>query len=265
MRTQTTPLKQPLRPAGPLVRLEPIREGYFPDLDDDFGELEDPHEAVARVSLVTNPQQGRRPMETRPDHSRIPSRVFNEVLNGNYEPSLAARLAARFQTGTPAFNEAYVCQRAIQIEQAARPDPGYCAISASPPPPAEAVVRRVPRAAMAHNPWVLNRPSDVLGIFGLGFLAWIALEMLSVGCLAWGLTWLLPDLKELAWAGCAGLALLADWGLWIRVRGRIYTHALRPGLVVLSLLSVSGIAAATFRFFSSGIVQWGSSGPPATF
>jgi hypothetical protein len=261
--------EQSPQPKDSPIRLDVVRYGHFPDLDGDTEELDDPDEIVARVSVLPNQQQARWHMKSMPaasrTSSRVPSRVFNEVLSGNYEPSIAARLVSKYRTGTPDFNEAYVMQRVAQIEQAARPNPAFCAMSAEPPPPAGNVHAGMPGEVLEHNPWVLNRPGDVPGIFGLGFVIWIAFEILSIGALAWGLAWFLPHFKEGIWGGCVGLAIVVNWGLWHSFQGQLYTRILRPAWLAMSLMGLSGIAAAACRALAGGMISWGSSAPPAVF
>lgn len=198
MHTQRIPFAKNEQATSPVIWLSPYRDDYFPELDDDLGDLEDPGEAI-------------------------------------------------------------VPQRVMQIEQATPPNPVHCASGAKRPRPAKATVGRVPKEVAEHNPWVLNRMADVSGIFGLGFVCWLVLQILSAGALAWGLAYYLVDQRELVWAGTAGLVLLTDWGLWAYVRGRFYSQALAPALLVLAISCVFGIAAAGIRVLASGMIPWGGS------
>lgn len=249
--------------SSPVVRLEPLKEGYFPDLGDDPG-LSGVVEMAVPLAPMPSQRQFVHVAPASQTQSRVPQRVFNEVLNASYEPSIAARLAVRFNRGTPEFNEAYMRERVAQIDHAARPDPTYCATGATgAPKSAEIPSAPLPvRPPDVHNPWMLNRFADLFGIFGLSMIGWLALQGAAAAALVWGIESALGSLWLAGMGGIVAFMILMDWMLWQNVRGRIYTAAVRPALIVLFATCVPGIAAVGFRILTTGALQWGTSGPP---
>lgn len=249
--------------SSPVIRLEPLKEGYFPDLGDEPG-LSGAVEMAAPLEPMPSQRQFVHMAPASQTQSRVPQRVFNEVLNASYEPSIAARLAVRYNRGTPEFNEAYMRERVAQIDHAARPNPTYCAIgAASVPKSAEVPSASLPaRQPEVHNPWMLNRFADLIGIFGLAMIGWLTLQVVAAAAMVWGIERALGSLWLAGMGGIAAFIVLMDWMLWQNVRGRIYTAAVRPALIVLFATCVPGIAAVGFRILTTGVFQWGTSGPP---
>lgn len=216
MNTLRTPLPTEYRRKMRGFRSAPLREEYFPNLDE---ALDQPERAGLMPPKIS-------PMPCQ--HDALPT-----------EPTGGTR------------------------EQLPQPILTTSSTAANPANRTVAVPANKAKMPLMHNPWALNRLSDVMGIFGLGFVFWFALQLLSAVALAWGISLFFADLWILSWASAVGFVFLSDWVLWQKIRGRIYSAAARPALVVLVVSLICGAGSAGFRIVSSGAFQWGTSGPPA--
>lgn len=231
-----------------VIRLEPLREGYFPELDDGIDDF--PAGSAAGAVAHLQPQ----PASAQYEFARIPLHVASEILEQRHETLIAANPPVKIQPGTPECNHSYLQERLAQLEQTPRPDPPICAIQTNAKPPTGPAPAPQPAPDAGRNPWVLNRFADAVAIFGPGLVGWFVLQAFGVAALAWGLMPALAQRWVVCWACLAALTALADWLLWLRVRRRIYTAAVWPALVVLVLTVVLGLAVAGYRVFSTGEV-----------